>query len=267
MANHEVFMSNDKINFNDGAGYEKMMGIWSRLAGEVFLDWLAPAAGQRWVDVGCGNGAFTELLVQRCAPAAVEGFDPSEAQLAFARTRPAAQLARFRLGDAMAAPYPDASFDVAVMALVIVFVPQPERGVAEMVRMVRPGGSVSAYIWDLPGGGFPLQPLLQGMREMGMKPPSPPSEPISRREALHELWANAGLKDVETRVISVTREFTDFEDFWSTAMLAQSVSAAVKAMDPNAVQRLKECVREKMRTGSEGSIAYTARANAVRGRR
>ena len=64
------------------------MGTWSRLAGEIFLDWLAPRPGLRWIDIGCGNGAFTELLVERCAPAEVQGIDPSEAQLAFARTRP-----------------------------------------------------------------------------------------------------------------------------------------------------------------------------------
>ena len=86
---------NRQIRFDDGAAYERMMGIWSRLAGEIFLDWLAPRPGLRWIDVGCGNGAFTELLVERCAPAEVQGIDPSEAQLAFARARPAARVANF----------------------------------------------------------------------------------------------------------------------------------------------------------------------------
>ena len=85
----------------DGAAYERMMGVWSRLAGDVFLDWLAPRPGLRWIDVGCGTGAFSELLIERCAPAEVQGIDPSEAQLAFARTRPAARLAQFRQGDAI----------------------------------------------------------------------------------------------------------------------------------------------------------------------
>jgi ubiquinone/menaquinone biosynthesis C-methylase UbiE len=127
------------IRFEDGAGYEQMMGIWSRLVGEIFLDWLAPSPGLRWVDVGCGNGAFTELLVERCAPAAVEGIDPSEGQLAFARTRPSARLAKFSKGDAMALPFATGSFDAAVMALVLVFVPDPRKGVDEMVRVVSPG--------------------------------------------------------------------------------------------------------------------------------
>src|SRR6476469_2178248 len=95
-------MTGERIVFEDGAGYEKMMGVWSRLAGEVFLDWLAPAPGQRWLDVGCGNGAFTELIVDRCAPASVEGIDPSRAQIEFARARPAGKVASFQIGDAAA---------------------------------------------------------------------------------------------------------------------------------------------------------------------
>ena len=99
-------MVEHQIRYDDGAGYERYMGGWSRLAGEVFLDWLAPRPGLRWIDIGCGNGAFTELLVQRCAPAEVQGIDPSEAQLAFARARPAAHGAAFHQGDAMALPFP-----------------------------------------------------------------------------------------------------------------------------------------------------------------
>jgi ubiquinone/menaquinone biosynthesis C-methylase UbiE len=128
-------MAEHQIRFEDGAVYERNMGTWSRLAGEVFLDWLAPRPGLRWIDIGCGSGAFTELLIDRCAPAEVYGIDPSEGQLAFARARPAAQIAKFRHGDAMALPFPEDRFDAAVMALVIFFVPDPAKGVAEMVRV------------------------------------------------------------------------------------------------------------------------------------
>src|ERR1044071_2805073 len=118
-------MVEQTLRFDDGAAYEQTMGIWSRSVGEIFLDWLAPPSGLRWADVGCGNGAFTELLVERCAPAGVQGIDPSEAQLSFARSRPAARVARFQQGDAMALPFADKTFDAAVMALVIFFVPEP----------------------------------------------------------------------------------------------------------------------------------------------
>ena len=96
----------NEIHFDDGAAYERYMGTWSQLAGDTFLEWLAPPPGLRWLDVGCGNGAFTEMVVERCAPASVQGIDPSEAQLAYARTRPAARVAQFRQGDAMACRSP-----------------------------------------------------------------------------------------------------------------------------------------------------------------
>jgi ubiquinone/menaquinone biosynthesis C-methylase UbiE len=243
-----------------------MMGVWSRLAGDVFLDWLAPRSGLRWVDVGCGNGAFTELIVDRCAPAEVQGIDPSEAQLAFARTRPAARLAEFRQGDAMALPFPPGRFDAAVMALVIFFVPDPAKGVAEMARVVRPGGTVAAYAWDMLGGGFPLQPVQAEMRAMGLKPPMPPSVEAARMDALRELWTSADLDTVETREIAVNRSFADFEDFWTTSLLGPSLRAAVATMPPDDVERLKTGVRGRLTADATGRITCSARANAIKGR-
>src|ERR1700761_526229 len=90
------------IRFNNGAAYERYMGKWSQLAGETFLDWLAPESRRQWLDVGCGNGAFTETIIERCNPASMQGIDPSEEQLAFARTRPALSAAEFRQGNALA---------------------------------------------------------------------------------------------------------------------------------------------------------------------
>src|SRR3954449_9816847 len=103
----KYLMAEPQIRFDDGAGYERMMGKWSRLAGDVFLDWLKPRPGLRWIDVGCGNGAFTELLTERAAPTEIQGVDPSDAQLSFARSRHHARVAQFQSGDATALPFAD----------------------------------------------------------------------------------------------------------------------------------------------------------------
>jgi ubiquinone/menaquinone biosynthesis C-methylase UbiE len=140
-------MSEPSAAFADGRVYERLMGRWSRLVGQDFLDWLALPKGLRCLDVGCGNGAFTEELIAHSAPAGVVGIDPSDGQLAHARTRPQARLAQFQTGDAQALPFADRSFDAALMALVISFVPDPARAVHEMARVTRPGGMVAIYIY------------------------------------------------------------------------------------------------------------------------
>ena len=259
-------MAEHQIRFNDGAAYERMMGRWSRLAGDIFLDWLTPRARLRWIDVGCGNGAFTELIVARAAPAEVQGIDPSDGQLAYARTRSAAAMAKFRKGDAMALPFADRSFDVAVMALVIFFVPEPARGVAEMVRVVAPSGEIAAYAWDVAGGGFPLQPVQTELRAMGIPPVRPPSSDASKMDALQRLWKGAGLVDVETRRIDVQRSFVDFEDFWSASTLSSSIAPVVATMAPDDLARLKERLRVRMPTDGAGRVVYGAWANAIKGR-
>jgi SAM-dependent methyltransferase len=260
-------MAEQTIRFDDGAAYEQMMGIWSRSAGQIFLDWLAPPQGLRWIDVGCGNGAFTELLVERCAPAEVQGIDPSDGQLAYARTRPGARGAEFRQGDAMALPFPAGKFDAAVMALVLVFVPEPAKGVAELVRVVGPGGTVAAYIWDMQGGGFPLHCLVEEVRTMGITPPMPPQLDASRLDVMRELWTGAGLEAVETREIAVRRTFADFDELWATYMKSPSLGATLAAMAAADIDRLKKAVRARLPADNEGRITYGARANAIRGRR
>jgi SAM-dependent methyltransferase len=258
--------TDDQIRFDDGAGYERYMGKWSQLAGDTFLEWLAPASGLEWLDVGCGNGAFTEMVVERCAPRSVHGVDPSEAQLAFARGRFAADVAEFCEGDAMALPFADDSFDVAVMPLVIFFVPDPATGVAEMVRVVRQGGTVAAYAWDMPGGGFPYHALQAEMRAMGLKVPSPANPDASAIDTMRDLWTGAGLRAVETQTITVQRTFISFDDYWTTIFLAASVGPTLAAMTRDESALLKARMRERLAADADGRITYRARANAVKGR-
>ncbi|MDE2250322.1 MAG: methyltransferase domain-containing protein [Gammaproteobacteria bacterium] len=256
-----------QIQFNDGGAYENYMGLWSQLAAESFLAWLAPRPGLRWLDVGCGSGAFTATIIEWCAPAAVDGIDPSQAQIEFARTRPALSVAQFRQGDAMELPYAAESFDAAVMALVIFFVPEPARGVGEMARVVRPGGIVAAYAWDMAGGGFPYAALQAEMRAMGVAVPVPPSPDASRLEAMQSLWAGAGLEAVETREISVQRTFADFNEYWTAILGGPSVGPQLAAMSSTQLTALKGRLQPHLPTDASGRITYGARANAVKGRK
>jgi SAM-dependent methyltransferase len=254
------------IHFEDGSAYERGMSPWSRLVGETFLEWLALGPGLRWLDVGCGTGAFSALIAERCAPTEVQGIDPSEGQLAVARTRLGGRNTAFLAGNAMALPFESQRFDATVMALVIFFVPDPKKGVGEMVRVVRPGGWVAAYAWDVLGGGFPFDPVWQEIRAIGGVPLLPPNPSIGGLEALGALWTAAGLETVETCKITVERTFPRFEDYWATSTTTGSMRLSLETMSIDARNEIKARVRAQMPTDGTGRVTWRARANAVKGR-
>ena len=253
--------------FTDGEAYERLMGRWSRLVGEAFLDWLDVPKGLRWLDVGCGNGAFTEELIARCAPAAVMAIDPSDDQLAYARTRPKAKMAEFRVADAQKLPFGGGNFDVGIMALVISFLPDPAKAVAEMARVVRPGGWVANYMWDLPGGGAPINPIYAALKSLGATTAFPPSPAVSRQEAMQELWEKAGLESIDTRVIRISVMYSDFNDFWdSNTVPIGPQGKLIDGMSPSARDQLRTRVGEQLPATLDGRIVYESFANAVKGR-
>lgn len=254
------------IQFTDGAAYERFMSPWSRSAGTIFLDWLKQKPGLDWVDIGCGNGAFTEVIVARSLPATVAAIDPSEELLATARNKFRGEPVAFSVGDAMALPYADARFDVAVMALVLFFVPDPKRGLAEMLRVTKPRGTIASYTWDLLGGGSPASVFWEVLRELGHEPILPPSSAISRFDALKALWAESGLTDIETRELLVERTFADFDDYW-LAMVVSSPSAALAKLSETELAETKRRLQARLPSGANGAITVHSWATAIKGRK
>jgi hypothetical protein len=136
---------------------------------------------------------------------------------------------------------------------------------AEMTRVVRPGGTVAAYVWDILEGGAPHQPIHAELRRMGVRPMLPPSAPASRMTALHDLWRGAGISGIETRQITVQRTFADFDEFWTINGAAPSIAPTIAAMAAGDAAQLKERVRARLPADAAGRITYEARANAVKG--
>jgi SAM-dependent methyltransferase len=261
-------MSSGDQLFTDGAAYERLMGRWSRRVGDVFIDWIAVPDGLGWLDIGCGTGAFTEQLIQRCRPASVTAIDPSADQLAFARNRTGAEKAEFRVGDAQDLQFPDGSFDIAVMALVVHFIPDPGKAIAELARVVRPGGRAATYVWDYIVGGSPTAPIAAAMKEIGLKAAGPPSPNATAIAALEALWRSAGFVDVETRAIRIAVEFTDFDEFWdSMTGRVGPAGKAIAALQPDGLTQLRAALQQRMPLRPDGRVVYEACANAIKGRK
>ena len=260
-------MTDPKIHFDfdNGANYQKIMGSWSLLVGNLFLDWLALPKQLKWLDDGCGNGDFTELIIQRCSPERISGVDISSALLSYARTRPDCQFASFELGNAMNLSYVDNNFDVAVMALVIFFLPEPAKGLSEMIRVVRPGDCVAAYVWDMKDALYPLAPVNEQLEAMGRRQILPPNTNDANINSLLDLWTQAKLENVQTTQFTVTKAFSSFEDYWGTALLASGISRAFEAMTPSDQQVMMNGVRERLQVNSSGQYFLSSKANAVRG--
>jgi ubiquinone/menaquinone biosynthesis C-methylase UbiE len=261
-------MDDDRKFFTDGAAYERFMGRWSQIVGVKFIEWLATPKGLRWLDVGCGNGAFSEVLISSCPPSELHGIDPSEPQIAYAKSRVPNAVAQFRVGDGQNLPFDDASFDIATMALVISFVPDPDKAVAEMARVVRPGGWVASFMWDAPGGGLPASPIAAAARELGLTSQTPVVlDGVYSFDQLRAVWEGAGLEKIETQRIDISITYENFDDLWeSNQLLATPTSTMVSKLTASERERLKSHLYDTLPRDDVGQITSGAFVNAIKGK-
>ena len=247
-----------------GEAYEPYIGRWSRPVAERFVAWLAPARGDRWLDVGCGTGALTEAVLAT-GPAAVLGVDPAPGFVGYARERVGGRAA-FAVADAAALPARDGSVDRVVSGLVLNFLPDPPAAVAGMARACRPGGTVAGYVWDYGGG---MQLVERFWAAATAVDPAAADRDEFRRfgywqpDELTGLLAGAGLTGVRTTEITVPTVFRDFADYWTPFLGGQGPAPAYLAQLPAGT---RDRVRDRLRASlPAGPIRLTARAYAVRG--
>ena len=245
-----------------GDAYDRFMGRYSVLLGPQLADLADVVAGQRVLDVGCGPGALVTELVRRLGPAAVTAVDPSEPFVAAARERhPGVTVERASAEDL---PFPDDAFDAALAQLVVHFMADPVAGLREMARVTREDGVVAACVWDhAPGGQGPLRLFWEAARELDPAVDDESTLAGARAGDLTELFAAAGLRDVEETHLTVSVEHPSFEDWWEPYTLGVGPAGAHAAgLDSERQAQLRELCRERL---PEAPFVLTARAWAARG--
>jgi len=251
-----------------GNPYEQYVGRWSRRVAPPFLAWLAIPGGKRWADVGCGTGALSAAIVDRCSPASVTGVEPSDGFLKTAGENLAGRVT-LRQGSATALPLEANTVDVVVSGLVLNFVPDIPAAIDEMARVTGAGGTIAAYVWDYAGG----MELMRHFWDVAIDLDRSASKldegvrfPMCQPDSLATLFVDAGLKSVEVKPIDVPTAFENFDDYWQPFLGGQGPAPSyVMSLDERARGVLRDRLRDRLPTSAKGVIALTARAWAVRG--
>ncbi|MFN8546582.1 MAG: methyltransferase domain-containing protein [Candidatus Eisenbacteria bacterium] len=254
--------------WEQGDPYEQYIGRWSRQIAPLFLSWLAQPTDRRWLDVGCGTGALSATVLERCAPSSLIAVEPSEG-FRLRATRSLGSSVRVLPGDAASLPVDPSSCDVVISGLVLNFVPDLPKALAEMTRVTAPGGTIAAYVWDYADrmeitkvfwdAAAALDPAAAPLHEAARFPICGPA-------ALGGAFDRAGLQGVDTTALELIAEFTDFEDYWRPFLGGQGPAPAY-AMSLSEERRaaLRARLLADLPIRADGTVRLRARAWAVRG--
>jgi SAM-dependent methyltransferase len=255
-------------NWAHGDAYERYVGRWSRRVAPMFLSWLDARSGAKWADIGCGTGALCAAILDHCRPSSVTGVEPSEGFLETARGYLAGRVT-LQQGSATAIPLAEASVDFVVSALVLNFVPDQRAAVTEMARVVSPGGTVAAYVWDYSGKMELMQHFWAAAESLDASVTAIAEKhrfPGCRPEPLRALFSQGGLDGIDVTALDVAMPFASFDDYWKPFLGGQGPAPAyAMSLDETARSRLSDALRDRLPIQPDGSIPLAARAWAVRG--
>jgi SAM-dependent methyltransferase len=250
------------MSFEVGAeAYDCYMGRYSEPLAARFAGLVNAGPGQRVLDVGCGPGALTAVLVQRLGAQSVAAVDPSASFVSAVRARlPDVDV---QMATAEKLPYPDKAFDLALAQLVVHFMADPEAGIREMARVTRPGGIVAACVWDHAGGLGPLATFWRAVHDLDPTAQDESDLPGVRDGHLVELFERAGLHPAGQTTITVRTSFADVNAWWQPFTLGVGPAGAYLAsLDPDHRERLRARCTELLPTGRFDieATAWTATA-------
>lgn len=256
---------------SDGAAYERFIGRWSRRVADRLAAEIPILADGPLLDVGCGTGSVVAALRARHPGRAVTGVDIAEPYLAFARARPDCAGADFIHGDALALDLPDDAFAAAYALILLNFMSDPLRAAREMARVVRPGGTVVAAVWDFRGGLVYQRLLWDTAAGLDRKAAETRdrifANPLAKPNGMPDLLRAAGLADVRRDWLTIRMDFADFDDYWRPLLGGQGpVGGYLAGLEPALRDRIAKAVRAAYLSGdADGPRSLTATAWVVTG--
>lgn len=242
--------------------YDRFMGRYTPPLATALADAAGVDAGMRVLDVGCGPGGLSSELAGRVGAERVAAIDPAaQFAAACAERNPGADV---REGVAEELPWGDGEFDAALSSLVIGFMRDPDRGIREMARVTRPGGTVAVCMWDVAGGRMTmLRMFWTAVR--GIDPDAAGERRIAGTAEgdIAERFGNAGLRDVEDGVLESSADYTGFEDFWEPFTFAVGPAGHYLAsLDDERREAIRDALRAEL---PDGPFSLDARAWYARG--
>lgn len=246
------------------------MGRWSRLVAPLLADFAdVPDTGQV-LDVGSGSGSLAFVVTERKPGCRVQGIDLSKEYVAYANRRnPFPDRATLQVGDAQRVPFPDVAFDTSLSLLVFNFIPDAGRALQEMSRVTKPGGQISAAVWDYGAGMVMLRMFWDAAVciDASAEKLDEKHMPLCRSGELSQLWKRGGLENVREQPLDITMRFESFADYWDPFLLGQGPAGTyVRSLSRDQLQALRDELTHRLPvSGEDEPFTLPARAWAVRG--
>lgn len=254
--------------FQDATAYEHLMGRWSRRLAPSLIQFGGVADGERVLDAGCGTGCLSLAFPGFANFASITGIDITETYIAAARDSSTDPRVTFEVGDVCALPYPDSAFDRAYSSLVLHFLPDAARAVVEMLRVVRPGGVVTAAVWDNYGGQLFTRIMWDVAGVLDPDLERPYFRPLNGPGELAAMWRASGFTDVEDTSLLIRMDYPDFNDYWSSFTAGEGPHGKyVMELPASSREKLEHHVRRAfLGNRPDGPRSMMAVAWACRGR-
>jgi trans-aconitate methyltransferase len=257
-----------KEQWDNTQGYDLYVGRWSQLISQDFIDWLNPKSNLKWLEIGCGTGALTKVIVDKCSPAYLLAVDKSDSYLTKAKESIDSKNVDFSNVDLSSYPLKE-EFDQVTSGLVLNFIPQIHELLLHLMKNLRSGGQLSAFVWDYGGHYQPMRHFWDAAKEV-----SPGAEKydagvkfdICTKEKLIQLFELLGLNEVQFTTIERIATFRNFDDYWLPIASAQgSVTEYISTLAEKEKDRLKETIKRRLPIAFNGEIKLIISALAVKG--